>query len=387
MKERELPVIVAACLLSAVLATTQAQEAKPDIISAVEKARAAGLDAPAIPVVNFSLDEMRELGSMEAMLERVVEHAKAHVGDDVLLAAPLIPPDLERMMQAIESGDDGLLNEALSDIAGVPVRLPTEEEQRLHDEGASYAPRRVRATTDEVLASMRPERAAALADYRHLLDDELELIASLDNIKGGLARSAAREFLAKVFPEPGPREIEETFPPEMKEQIRHARERARERGWYDPPTPPRGQSLLREAERLGGVQSSLSAYPEIPATAASYSFDMPPDSRIRRLDVVSDTKFGGVLYAETSEIADIHFPDPNLHIMGHDGWVRTHKYPDGTWATALTAFDGWYKYEVVLEQKLEDEQRDEFVRMATAMIEGDLSRFPEDRGGREGAQF
>ena len=199
MKERELPVIIAACLLSAVLATTQAHEAKPDdIIRTVEKARAAGLDAPAIPVVTFSLDEIRELGSMEAMLERVVEHAKAHVGDDALLAAPLITPDLERMMQAIESDDADLLNEVLSDIAGVPVRLPTEEEQRLHDEGAIYVPR-VRATTDEVLASMKPERAEALDDYRHLLDDEFELIASLDKIKDGLARSAAREFLAKLI--------------------------------------------------------------------------------------------------------------------------------------------------------------------------------------------
>ena len=375
MKERELPVIIAACLLSAVLATTQAHEAKPDdIIRTVEKARAAGLDAPAIPVVTFSLDEIRELGSMEAMLERVVEHAKAHVGDDALLAAPLITPDLERMMQAIESDDADLLNEVLSDIAGVPVRLPTEEEQRLHDEGAIYVPR-VRATTDEVLASMKPERAEALDDYRHLLDDEFELIASLDKIKDGLARSAAREFLTKLTPDPDPLEFEEMFPPEMEDQIRHARERARERGWYEQTTPPRGQSLLREAERLGsGVQSSLSAYAEIPATAESYSFDMLPGN-IMRIDVVSDTKFGGVLYAVTSEIADIHFDDPNLLIMGHDGAVTTYKYSDGTWATAVTAFDGWHKYEVVLEQKLEDEQRDEFVRMATAMIEGDLSKF------------
>ena len=139
MKERELPVIIAACLLSAVLATSQAQEAKPDDIiirtaeearaagvvdadgnilvkveteegartgrvaasilgkvMTVEEARAAGIDVAAIPGVAFSLDEIRELGSMEAMLERVVEHGKAHGGDDVLLTAPLIPPDLEK---------------------------------------------------------------------------------------------------------------------------------------------------------------------------------------------------------------------------------------------------------------------------------------------------
>jgi len=171
------------------------------------------------------------------------------------------------------------------------------------------------------------------------------------------------------------------IPPEMEEQIR----RARERGWYEQATPPRGQSLLREAEQLGSGQSSLSAYDEIPATTASYSFDMLPGNGIERLDVVSDTKFGGVLYAEVSEIAGVHFDDPNLHIMGHDGSVTTYKYSDGPWATAVTAFDGWYKYTVVLEKKLEGEERDEFVRMATAMIEGDLSKAKEARNaGSEG---
>lgn len=96
-----------------------------------------------------------------------------------------------------------------------------------------------------------------------------------------------------------------------------------------------------------------------------------PDGRI---EVVADTVFGGVLYAEKSEAAHVYPDNPNLHILGHDGSVTTSKYADGVWATTVVAFDGSHMYRITLEKKLEGEERDEFVRMATAMIEGDLSR-------------
>ena len=116
---------------------------------------------------------------------------------------------------------------------------------------------------------------------------------------------------------------------------------------------------------------SAGAYEAIPATAASYSLDLPGYERV---DVVSDTKFGGVLYAETTQYDQVYLDDPNLRILGRDASVTTSRYADGVCATTVTAFDGWYMYEVTLEKKLEGEERDEFVRMAIEMIEGDLSR-------------
>ena len=171
--------------------------------------------------------------------------------------------------------------------------------------------------------------------------------------------------------------------PELKEQIRLAHER----GWDEVPYPAPGAALLKQASQLDLRPSPLSAsYAEhIPATAASYSFDLPYEDRT---EVVADTVFGGVLYALKTEAAGVYFDYPNLHILGHDGAVTTTKYADGVWATRVTAFDGSHKYEVVLERKKQllegAEARDKFVRMATAMIENDLSKFKYTSRGAYG---
>jgi len=165
------------------------------------------------------------------------------------------------------------------------------------------------------------------------------------------------------------------LPPELREQVRLAQER----GWYEVATPAKGSRLLRKAARLDAdgatrlPRSSLSAgaYEHIPRKAASYSLDLPG---YERLDVVSDTKFGGVLYAEKTQVDHVYLHDPNLRILGHDASVTISRHADGVWTTTVTAFDGWYLYKVALEKKLDGEERDEFVRMATLMIEGDLSR-------------
>lgn len=325
-----------------------------------------------LPEMVIPLDD---LVSKEDLLERVAKHveevagrardAGKAAGVPVQIAAPVIPPGLESALEAIEAGDDDRLREVLSHIAGVEVALPTAEQRHQHDESAVYM-QPERYATDEILARMGPERVAALADHRHLLDDEWELIDALRNMDNQ-TRSAAREFLAKMRdPEP----VESILPPELKEQIRQAQER----GWYEADSPSRGAGLLREASKLGLPQSSLSDYDEhIPGTAASYSFRelLPPGGRI---EVVEDTVFGGVLYAAKSEAADVRPDDPNLHILGHDASVSTARHADGVWATTLTAFDGSHMYEITVEERLEGEERAEFVRMATTMIEGDLSR-------------
>ena len=229
---------------------------------------------------------------------------------------------------------------------------------------------------------MRPDRVEALADYRHLLDDDWKLTDLLNS--GNLdsrTRSAIRVFLSKRKYGPTREEIEAMRPPELKEKMRQARER----GWYEARSPAQGADLLRQASQLNLRPSSLSAYDgHIPGTAASYSFDLPGDGR---LEVVADTVFGGVLYAGKSEAVHVHFNDPNLHILGHDGSVKTTRHADGVWVTTVSAFDGSHMYHVTVEKKLDGEERDEFVRMATAMIEEDLSIPRDDLGGKKATQF
>lgn len=361
---------IATCLLVAVPAP--AQEVK---VMTAEEAYEAGLLEEPIPKLVIPLDD---LGSKEELLEKIAEHSagleKIPWPSGAKVVEPFIPPDVADILEAIEADDDDRLRQALSDMAGgVEVRLPSDDDLRQHDEEAIYEPRE-RYPTDEILARMRPERVEALADYRHLLDDDWALIDALDKMDSR-TRAAAREFLGKSRPPEPIEAIEAMIPPELKEQIRLAQER----GWYEVDSPARGQSLLREAARLDAsdgaarlARSSLSDYDEyVPGTAASYSFDMPGGGR---LEVVADTVFGGVLYAEKSEAGHVYPNDPNLHILGHDASVTTSKYADGVWATTVTAFDGSYRYRITLEKKLEGENRDKFVRMATAMIERDLSR-------------
>ena len=362
--KKALPAI-AACLL--VAAPAAAQEVK---VLTAEEAYAAGILDEPIPELAIPLDE---LVSKEDLLERAAEYMAEHADvlaglGDVQIAAPTISPDVARLLEAVEAGDDDRLREVLSDIAGREVTLPTAEQRRRHDGGAVYGPFE-RHATDDILARMRPERVEALADYRHLLDDDWGLIDALNSgDMDGPTRSAVREFLAKRR-DPEPVEaIEAMRPPELKERIRQARER----GWYEVDSPARGARLLREASRLELDRSSLSDYGEyIPGTAASYSFDLPGDGR--RIEVVADTVFGGVLYAEKSEADHVYPDDPNLRILGHDGSVTTSRYADGVWATTVIAFDGSHMYRITVEKRLEGAARDEFVRMATAMIEEDLS--------------
>ena len=360
----------AACCLLPALAFAQENEGKrtPEavVIMTSEEAHAAGFVDEIVPDLHLSLDELRELGSKEAVLKRIAEHQGGE--------AVALPPgsDAERLLEALGSGDDRL-QEVLSDIAGQEVTLPTAEQRRQHDAGAVYEPLETRSPA-EVLALMRPEHVQALAEHRHMLDDRWKLIDSLNHLEG-LEHSAVREFLSKSESSP-PSSIR----PELSEETRQAKER----GWYEWDTPATGSSVLREVERStaagdkhfaeSSLLSASGAYAEyIPAAAASYSVERGGYGS--RLDVVSDTTFGGVLYAKKEQIDHVAMHDPNLHVFpGYDAQVSTAKHAEGVWVTTVSAFDGWYLYEVGIEKKLEDEERDEFVRMAVAMIVGDLSK-------------
>ena len=370
--------VIACCVLVAAPASAQKPPEKVTLMTAEEALAAGLLDRPP-PQMDIPLDELvsKEDFSERANehLARVAEYARdleKALGAPVQVAETVIPPGLEKVLDAVEAGDDDRLREVLSDMIGteVPQLRPTAEQRRLHDATAVYKPREGQPP-DEVLARMRPDRVEALADHRHLLDDPWKLIDALST--GDMSsreRSAMRVFLSKSRADPVP--IEARMPPEMKEEIA----RALERGWHESHSPALGVGLLRQASQLELAASSLSAYDEhIPGTTASYSFNLPGD---RRIEVVADTVFGGVLYAEKSESAGVHYDDPNLHILGHDGSLWITRHADGVWSTNVGAFDGSHKYKVTVEKKLEGEERDEFVRMATAMIEEDLSRFPDE---------
>ena len=329
-----------------------------------EELRELGLPPKPISDMVIHFDD---LTSKDDLLKRIAKHAERNAPEGISLGGTsdvAIPPALETMLEAVEADDIDRLQAEMSKLTGVEVVLPTAEQRRRHDETAIY--RSVeRYPTEEVLARLSPESVEALADHRHLLDDEWELVDSLGKMDVH-TRLAAKEFLSKLRP----RKERPPMTPERMEELRLAEER-----WLaeaDHPAP--GFALLEQAEKMELDQSFLSDYDEfIPKTASSYSFDLPTTAR---LEIAESSIFGGLLYAEKSEAVDVKFDNPTLHILGHDAGVWTASYSDGVLSTTLTAFDGRHRYQVTLEShnRLEGEQRDEFVRMATAMIEGNLSK-------------
>ena len=299
-----------------------------------------------------------ELGTEEELFEKLTEH----FGDEE--AGILITPEVARIMEANAAGDEAALREVLADIAGTDkVMLPGDS---LPHEGDYIDIEVERYSTDEVLARMRPEHVEALADHRYLLDDEGKLLLAIGDMRG-VEHAAAMEFIAKMYkPEP----IESMMSDEYRDFLRLSEER----GWYDVPGPAMGSHLLREVEMMdadGEAQLSRTflEFDEHNAqTVGGYSFVFPG---YERMEVHPDTKFGAVLYIEKTQADGMHVHDPNLFIAGHDATVSVGKHDDGVWVTIVNAFDGRHLYRVVLEKKLEGAEREEFVRMATELIEAD----------------
>jgi len=304
--------------------------------------------------------EMDEIGTEDELLERLAEH----YGDGVEV---MITPELKRVLEAREAGDDDALRKVLSEIVGQEVTLP-------HEQTRFESPRHKvweRRTTDEILSLMRPEHVEALAGLRHLLDDEQRLFLELDDLTG-LEREAGMAFIARLSKrEP----IESMMPPELLEE----RRLSRERGWYDLPGPAMGSQLLREMELLDDRataqlrRTSLRLAPEDERTvggdASGWSFD---HSAYERLEVHPETEFGAVLSVEKSPADAVHYDDPNLVIAGRDAAVSVGRHSDGVWVTKVSAFDGRHVYHIVLEKRLDEgAERDAFVRMATRLIEND----------------
>ena len=311
--------------------------------------------------------EIDELGSTE---EELLQKLREHLGDGDN-AGVVITPEIKRVLEANKTGDREVLRSVVADIVGEErVWLPGDEEQLpRHEHHKEFE----RFSTDEILARMKPAHVDALADHRHLLDNEQDLFMVLEDLEG-VEHDAAMEFIAKMEkPEP----IESIMNDRVREELRESKAR----GWYDIPGPAMGSHLLREVELLGTDGSdrlrrtsleigSLDEHIGI-ENSESFSFDF---HGYERMEVYPVTRFDAVLYVEKIA-ADAYQPhDPNLSILGHDGSVTTGRHSDGMWVTTVSAFDGRYLYQIVLEKKLEGEEREEFVRMATDMIEADLSR-------------
>ena len=338
---KQILAIVAVCLCLVVVLVVTAQDATdepPDLIIPVE-----------------------ELGTETELMDQLVEH----YGDEIVVE---ITPELTRILEAVEA-DDGSLSEVLSDVLGEEIRLP--DEQPYHYSSKVWE----RRTTDEILARMKPEHVEALADQRHLLDDEQQLFLVMDEWEG-VQHDAALEFLSKLSrPDP----IKSMMPPELRREI----EQAQERGWYDLPGTALGSQLMRQVELMGedGLTQLRRTSLEIDShreredgglagPTGGYSFMLPGYEQV---DVFPDTKFGAVLSVEKTVVDEVHFDNPNLVIDGYDASLSVGQHADGGWVTVVSAFDGRHLYEVVLERKLDDAERDEFILTATGLIQGSHS--------------
>ena len=262
----------------------------------------------------MTIDDLTELGTQEALVERLSEH----FADDEIL----ITPEVSRVFEAIEANDDDMLRDVLSDIAGEQVSLPSDPVP--HEGVIEGTPDRF--SSDEILARMRPQHVDALANHRHLLDDKWLLYRHLQNLEG-VEHDAAMEFIAKMNK---PESIESMMPPELIEELRVAKVR----GWRDFPGPAMGSHMLREVASLGSDgQAKLRRTSlefglldeNLPEQVESYSFDLPG---YERMEVHSNTKFGGVLYVEKTLADHVYYDDPNLIIAGRDA-LRGHRQARG----------------------------------------------------------
>ena len=234
-----------------------------------------------------------------------MEQLAEHYGDDVLVE---ITPELARILEAVEAVD-GSLSEVLTEIVGQEVKLESEQD-RFHGTHKVWE----RRSTDEILTSMKPEHVEALADQRHLLDDERQLFMVMDSWEG-VQHDAALEFISKLSK---PDSIESILPPELKEERRVAQER----GWYDVPGPAKGSHLLRYMEmmREDGQANLRSTTREIgrhlddeaaQLASTGYLFDLPGYERV---EVFADSEFDAVLHIEKSVVDDVYFDDANLTV-------------------------------------------------------------------------
>ena len=371
---------MAAFLLAAVPAHAQEepQEAYPTDRMSAQEAHDASLidDLSNVPELSIPL---HELESKEDLIKTVREHFKRHTRHPIHVPDPHMSADVERVLEAIEAGDDDRLRETLSEIAGTEVRIPTGEFTP-HGDAVPFDGQFL-STPEEALERLSPEHVEALAGLRHLLDDRTALLRALDDVSE-LEREAAMEYMSIRLMLHGMRQRPNVYPPEVRRNL----EKAKVRGWYDASDRQApGSHLLTLAELqtrnradnvvpLAPASLAAAGFGEyIPETAASYSFTVPGQEE--RKEVIADTKFGGVLFVEKTKAGHVQPHDPNLHITGYDGSVRTVKYADA-WVTIVTAFDGRHMYQLALEKKLLEGNpaRDEFVRMAIAMIEDHLSK-------------
>ena len=96
---------------------------------------------------------------------------------------------------------------------------------------------------------------------------------------------------------------------------------------------------------------------------------LPGIGQATRLFSKSTFGNGALLLIEQSDADGFRPHDPNLTIAGRPGTVTSMRYADGKWSTTVAGFDGRRVHHVTVEAKLEDTERQEFVRFATTLIE------------------
>lgn len=227
-----------------------------------------------------------------------------------------------------------------------------------------------RLPTAEVLDRLTPEDRRLLKPYRDLLDDHWALSDAMARMHAD-EREAATRFLGRMRrgsgePGPGPESVLAPTPrgSELLATLRQV----------DSGITPAGEHGALLPATRDEFEQLVDLRPLVRVPAAYLQDDsenhvLPGIDQATRL--FSKSAFGkeALLLVEQSDAAGFRPHDANLTIAGRPGTVTSTQYADGKWTTTVAGFDGKRVHHITVEAKLDDAERQEFVRFATALIE------------------
>lgn len=265
-----------------------------------------------------------------------------------------------------EAQDRDALQASLAELLGDTFQLADSHDVGLPVDSIPWE----RLPTAEVLDRLTPEDRRLLKPYRDLLDDHWALSDAMPEMTAD-QREAATRFLGRM-----------------------------RRGSGEPglgPEPalaptPRGSALLATLRQVdSGITVAGEHGAVLPTTRDEFAelVDRRPLVRVpttylqddsdnhvlpgidQATRIFSKSTFGNgaLLLVEQSDADAFHPHDPNLTIADRPGTVTTTQYADGKWSTTVAGFDGRRVHHVTVEAKLEDAERQAFVRFATTLIE------------------
>ena len=83
----------------------------------------------------------------------------------------------------------------------------------------------------------------------------------------------------------------------------------------------------------------------------------------------SSTAFGGAMTIEEMEVHNVGVHYPNLQIAQRDAYIMQYLHSEDQWITKLMGFNGSKRFLVIVEAKLDGEEREEFIQFCRDFIE------------------